>query len=1746
MPIGGKNTLELIIAARDRTRGAFTKVNSRMRMLEGTTKKVTAAMKGAAKASVLLAAAASAASIVGSTKAFVDFEDAMANVRKTTGFTKEQIGVLGDAINDMALRIPVAQTELAGIAAVAGQLGITGQKNILDFTETAAKMSTAFDMSAESVAIAAAKLSNIYDIPIDQVSNLGSAINVLGNTTAASESQILAFSMALGPTAQQLGFAATEAVSLGASMISIGMDASNAGTRLNRAFSMIGQNLDELASFMGVTTEEFTESFERMPMETFMGVLEKLSQVEGKLKANTIASELFNEIGAKAIKGLTGNLDGLRENLKNSKVGFEENVSLTEEFAAKTDTLKARFTLLKNTVTSLLIDIGGELAPTIQTIIEGLREIAPAAKEVLYEVGSGFKEAFESISRQIAPALKPFMEKVDEAGKKLTKGFNFKMLMDDIGVFIGAGLRPLIEALGWVIDKLGPLWDALHAVGEAFHFLADELRTAEGRLDNLKDAQRELTDILKKGMDDVNAMAASLETTTKVPIAILKEWKMALDAFTEGTGSYRDAIAAINAEITKQKDLWSTASKEERAWIDQNLLTLGKQKKALEELNNTAKKHTDAVISGTEEAIKKTKEFIITIGKTKIEFKDAAAEVVKNADAYEKLQKSAQTLLDLDWSVFTEFKAALPNIEAGLINMESSFVGLKDTLEDNIEALGNVQQAVIDISNIAAPFLEKGFLNGVKAIGDFASALKNAGSAIGDFGSLQDVSIEGCINFSLRVRDMVSALAILESQMEDLVPAFGNLNSLITDIAETFVWTTGKKESLADEINRIAYAAKDAGGASGELWSILEEVTKLTETGFRGEFAAPYIERYKAGVEDVEDITADFLASGEVLERQMGKTTNALKHQTDQLAKITEALEPYLNFMRTLNELAGVSTLSTSELNKGLNSIKDTLVNLGSALSDFDLTPAMKSLFGTGIEGEAAGAAKGFMLTMVKYESEFASLIAYIDRLSAAITTLSNAFGVLSGIDKTVLADQNAMKAIFGDITKMMTDFSTTMGEGGFADDMAKGLKSMLASMDPLMTYFRENNAAVTEFNITLGTFKTTLTSVVDVLDSMKKISDMSVPSVEELTASFDKASEMVATLNEALMKHVGAREGPWDMEKYFGSIIKTVEKFSKDWNALSTEMGEAPETFCAMTSVISGLIGNIVLLTDAFEKLKDVSIVSGTEMAVGLNIISKTVAEMTTFLDEDIFKVFIKNMADFAAKWNDINLGVKDAVDSFGEFASVMGSITSASKGLETALTDVDKIAVVTSDSMVTAFSEIPLMVENITAFLATDTFKAIKAALGDLSTGFEEHRETLKKVMPDLEDSIGTFTTLASGVTSLSDAFLGLKDAAIVSSRDMEKAIGRIKTFTVIFTEALASNLESLVGVLGDLDAEWKKHSKVMEEVMPSFTSATGDITSLIGSLTSIGSALKSLSEMGTLTSGEFSRGFKSLIGSISNFMVSLKNNVGPLIGTLEALKKAWLENEGVLVPLMQDFVTITRNFASMAINANNMVDAFKELTENSGSLEKGFESLIKFIKDVVENTKEFYTPEAAAELTRFISDVGTVIAAFGTLATDLKDAMSKIKNAIAGAVDNIEGKISSLSNLVRSAYFWGANIMSAFITGIESMSGALESAVARLALLIQAYLGVASPTELGALKNVEEWPRNLVKSFSEGINAEMSGLNASLGGMVAPAIVSGGGGGNRTSVSFHITQNIKDRSTADYSTREIEKMLNRHMVL
>lgn len=452
--------MQIVVELKDKASASLKNVN---RSFSSTAAGIT---KGVAKMAAGFALLMGAAAIGGtilvlkkSISAFTDFEDAMASVAKTTGLSGEALAELSDEIKKLSKTIPVAAVELADISAIAGQLGIQGTDNILAFTETVSQISVAFDMAAEQAATAMAKLGNIYDIPIEQTSNLASAINVLGNTTAASESQLSAFGMSLGAASKNLGFTATESMALGATLISMGMDASDAGTRLNSAFTKMATNIDKVSEFLGMSEDAFRDAFGKAPVDMVIKVVRELNKIEDPLLRAETASKMFGIVGAKAITGLGGNLDGLITNLESSAQGFEENTSLAEEFAAKTNTLKAAMQLLKNNLNAVAITIGAKLAPYVRVLVDKFIDFLPILEKTA-----------ANIWRDLEPALKKLWDK-------------FK----DIYPTIKEVGSELIDRLKPAFEDLKSAWDSIIRIASNLISGFTESETAAGSLTSVVD-----------------------------------------------------------------------------------------------------------------------------------------------------------------------------------------------------------------------------------------------------------------------------------------------------------------------------------------------------------------------------------------------------------------------------------------------------------------------------------------------------------------------------------------------------------------------------------------------------------------------------------------------------------------------------------------------------------------------------------------------------------------------------------------------------------------------------------------------------------------------------------------------------------------------------------------------------------------------------------------------------------------------------------------------------------------------------------------------------------------------------------------------------------------------------------------------------------------------------------------------------------------------------------------------------------
>ena len=350
----GGAVVSIVISAVDNFSRTFTKAN--------------VGMAGIAKAGLIATTAgiAMAAGIGLAIKSYVNLETAMVGVRKTTGMTAEEISVLEGKIIDLSKVMPVAATKLAGIAEVAGQLGIQGSENILKFTETVAKMAIATELTEEEAALALAKISNVFGRPIVNVDKLGSAINELSNTTAASSSEIVSAVVRVGGSAASLGVLEETVLGMSATLIGMGEPAERAGTKMRSAFDQLIKKVNVASEFLGV---DFKKALEEDANGAIMSLITKLSEIESPVERQQMAMELFGTVGASAITKLSGSIPELTKNIGAAGEQLKIGTSLEDEYVVAAEATAMQLKTLKNNFMAVGIELGKVFIPLIKNYL---------------------------------------------------------------------------------------------------------------------------------------------------------------------------------------------------------------------------------------------------------------------------------------------------------------------------------------------------------------------------------------------------------------------------------------------------------------------------------------------------------------------------------------------------------------------------------------------------------------------------------------------------------------------------------------------------------------------------------------------------------------------------------------------------------------------------------------------------------------------------------------------------------------------------------------------------------------------------------------------------------------------------------------------------------------------------------------------------------------------------------------------------------------------------------------------------------------------------------------------------------------------------------------------------------------------------------------------------------------------------------------------------------------------------------
>lgn len=436
-------------------------------------------------------------------KNFAEFEQGLVGVGKTTGLAGGELDDFGKEISKMSSSIPVSTTDLLQLAETAGQLGIHGKGDLLEFTKVMAEMGSATNLAGEEGAKSLARFANIMGLDVGQnIRQVGNAVVRLGNNFATSEGEIMEMAKRLSASGRLVGVTTPGVLALATAMSSVGINAEAGGTAMSTIMKKLGDyavgnkgRIDELNKKLegtGYTIEDLYDLVD-----------------QGGIEANGALYQLAKQIGMSK-KELKSTVTAAVEGEKKLTRLAEVSGMTAEEFSAawRKDPAMAIQDFMKGL--DNLQQSGGEMSQVLDELgIKGIREtnavkslaqnhelladaimqsndaymygndLAEEAAQAWESLGSKLKmfgSTIGNIARDIfsiiAPALKEFIGRLNDIARKwyelsdATKESVGQIVLK-VGAILAA-IGPLFLVGGKIIQTMSPVIGVLSQVGNAF------------------------------------------------------------------------------------------------------------------------------------------------------------------------------------------------------------------------------------------------------------------------------------------------------------------------------------------------------------------------------------------------------------------------------------------------------------------------------------------------------------------------------------------------------------------------------------------------------------------------------------------------------------------------------------------------------------------------------------------------------------------------------------------------------------------------------------------------------------------------------------------------------------------------------------------------------------------------------------------------------------------------------------------------------------------------------------------------------------------------------------------------------------------------------------------------------------------------------------------------------------------------------------------------------------------------------
>ena len=307
-------------------------------------------------------------------KAFADMDAEMANVRKYTGMTKEQVEDLNEDFKKMDTRS--SREQLNMLAEEAGRLGKTSKEDILGFVRAADQINVALDELGDGATLTLSKLTTIFGdeerLGTEKaLLSVGSVINELSQNCTASAPYLANFAKRMAGVGAQAEMTIPQIMGLAAVLDSQGQAVEMSATAVSKLIMDMFKQQDKVIKATGMNAQKFKEALAKGTNEGLLMLLETLHEL-GNIDVLAPVFKDMGENGARAaqvISALAGNLDMIKWEQEEAARAFKEATSVTAEYNVQNTTVQAGLDKARKRVKEMAVELGEKLQPVMRYVI---------------------------------------------------------------------------------------------------------------------------------------------------------------------------------------------------------------------------------------------------------------------------------------------------------------------------------------------------------------------------------------------------------------------------------------------------------------------------------------------------------------------------------------------------------------------------------------------------------------------------------------------------------------------------------------------------------------------------------------------------------------------------------------------------------------------------------------------------------------------------------------------------------------------------------------------------------------------------------------------------------------------------------------------------------------------------------------------------------------------------------------------------------------------------------------------------------------------------------------------------------------------------------------------------------------------------------------------------------------------------------------------------------------------------------